>query len=583
MPDYVDAYAESKPDAPALIQDDRVLTWAQYASRRDLIARGLQASGVSSGDSVAVYEVNSVDYFVVMNAVQAIGATAIPVNWRLSADEVLYVLDNSDSVAAFVNESYLPLVDAIVDRSSVRQWIVLGDETRPWADNVDELIARGGRRADLGGGSGTGRDDDVHGRNDGEAQGGPSAGVRRRHHRHLGGRGDGGLGPHDATRSPAHPPRNRRALPPGAGRLRDARPPPGGTAVIMRKFDPEAALRLIEKHRCTSTFMPPVVAKRVLDLPEDVRKKYDTSSLEVVVVTAGPVPQKLKEDILDTFGPVYYEGYTATETALCATALTPADVRARPGSCGRTVAGAGFTIRDDDGNEVARGERGLVCCPNQPGVFDGYHKDPELSKDVIRDEWLTVGDVGYMDADGFLYIVDRVRDMIISGGTNIYSAEIENVLHEHPAIRDVAVFGVPDDEWGERVHAAVQLKAGKGITLEELQEFARRRLAGYKIPRELSVHEEFPRTRPGSSRSERCARRSGRSPRPSKQRAHREPEGETTMPMSNVEIVRDMLHRQYNERDITARRLHRREPHRPQPDAGSGARKRRRPRSSSRA
>ena len=217
----------------------------------------------------------------------------------------------------------------------------------------------------------------------------------------------------------------------------------------------------------------------------------------MVVVTAGPVPQKLKEDILDTFGPVYYEGYTATETALCATALTPADVRARPGSCGRTVAGAGFTIRDDDGNEVPRGERGLVCCPNQPGVFDGYYKDPELSKDVIRDEWLTVGDVGYMDDDGFLYIVDRVRDMIISGGTNIYSAEIENVLHEHPAIADVAVFGVPDEEWGESVHAAVQLKAGESITLDELQEFARRRLAGYKIPRGMSLHTDFPRDAAG--------------------------------------------------------------------------------------
>ena len=308
-------------------------------------------------------------------------------------------------------------------------------------------------------------------------------------------------------------------------------------------------------------------------------EKYDTSSLEVLVVTAGPVPQKLKEDVLDTFGPVYYEGYTATETALCATALTPADVRARPGSCGRTVAGAGFTIRDDDGNEVARGERGLVCCPNQPGVFEGYHKDPELSKDVIRDEWLTVGDVGYMDDDGFLYIVDRVRDMIISGGTNIYSAEIENVLHEHPAIRDVAVFGVPDDEWGESVHAAVQLKAGESITLDELQEFARERLAGYKIPRGLSLHERLPARRGRKARQTDAARAvlAAVRDRGSVAVRIREPGGGN-----------HRVHEQRRDRSRHAapsvqraghhrRRLHRREPHRPQPDAGSGVRTRRSP------
>ena len=130
-------------------------------------------------------------------------------------------------------------------------------------------------------------------------------------------------------------------------------------------------------------------------------------------------------------------------------------------------------------------------------VFSGYHKDPELSREVIVDDLLTVGDIGWMDEDGFLYIVDRARDMIISGGVNIYCAEIENVLHAHPAIQDVAVFGVPDDEWGERVHVAVQLKPDEAVTLDELQEFARERLAGYKIPRELSIHDEFPRDAAG--------------------------------------------------------------------------------------
>jgi long-chain acyl-CoA synthetase len=265
----------------------------------------------------------------------------------------------------------------------------------------------------------------------------------------------------------------------------------------MRKYDPEEALRLIEKFKCTSTFMPPVVAKRLVDLPAAVREKYDASSLEVFVVTAGPVPQKLKEDVLDAFGPVYFEAYSSTETATCATALTPEDVRRRPGSCGRVVAGTPFSIRDHSGNRLPAGQRGLICCPNHRGAFVGYHKDPDLSREVINDDFLTVGDIGYLDEDGFLYIVDRERDMIISGGTNIYSAEIENVLHEHPAIADVAVFGVPDEAWGERVHAAVQLKPGHDLKLAELQDFARKRLAGYKVPREVSLHAQFPRDAAG--------------------------------------------------------------------------------------
>jgi long-chain acyl-CoA synthetase len=271
----------------------------------------------------------------------------------------------------------------------------------------------------------------------------------------------------------------------------------GGTAVIMRKFDAELAYQLIDTHRCTSTFMPPVIAKRMLDVPEEIRRKYDVSSMEVFLVTAGPVPQKLKEDILDTFGPVYYEAYGTTETSYYATALTPADVRGHPNSCGRVVAGPNFTIRDERG-ELPVGEAGLVCWPYSPLAFPGYHNDSELTKSVfIEDGWITVGDIGRTDDEGFLYIVDRARDMIISGGSNVYSAEIESVLHEHPGIADVAVFGVPDDEWGERVHAAVQLHEGAALSLDEVRDFARVKLAGYKLPREMSVHEALPRDAAG--------------------------------------------------------------------------------------
>jgi acyl-CoA synthetase (AMP-forming)/AMP-acid ligase II len=497
VPDYIADFATTKPDDRALIEGDTVVTWAQWHERRGQVAQALESVGVAPGDAVALYEVNSVDFFILLSAIQMVGATAVQINWRLTAEEVLYVLGNSDAVAVLVNEAYLPTVDQIAFGSSVKRWVILGDAQRDWADNLDDLVAAAAGRPAIEAGRTPGGTMIYTGGTTGRPKG-----VRRK-----------AVGPDtvdvevlQALAAFAHTMRldlphthlvtaalyHQGPIGYALSALTN-----GGTAVIMRKFDPEEALRLIERHRVTSTFMPPVVAKRVIDLPEVTRRMYDTSSLEVFVVTAGPVPQKLKEDILDAFGPVYYEAYSSTETAMCATALTPADVRERPGSCGRVVAGRSFTVRDDNGDEVPRGTRGLICCPNQRGTFEGYYKDPETSRDVFRDEWLTVGDIGYMDDDGFLYIVDRQRDMIISGGTNIYSAEIENVLHEHPAIADVAVFGVPDDEWGERVHAALQLKPGESLSLEQVQEFARRKLAGYKVPREISLHATFPRDAAG--------------------------------------------------------------------------------------
>jgi acyl-CoA synthetase (AMP-forming)/AMP-acid ligase II len=497
MADHVDAFATSKPDEPALVDGERVVTWAGFAARRELIGRALRDAGVAPGDAVAVYEVNSAEYFILLSAIQLIGATSIQVNWRLTAEEVLYVLDNSDAVAAFVNEAFVPTVGEIVEKSGVRVWITIGESRPTWGRDLEGFVDGARDAPPLDRAQGPGETMIYTGGTTGKPKG-----VRR-----------GAMTPdtvdprvfeamgaflHTMRLDLPHTHLVTAALyhagPVGYASLALTN---GGTAVIMRKFEAEEAYRLIERHRVTSTFMPPVVAKRMLDLPEEVRGRYDASSLEVFVVTAGPVPQQLKEAILDTFGPVYYEAYSSTETALCATALTPADVRDRPGSCGRVVAGEAFSIRDEKGVELPRGELGLVCAPNHRGVFSGYHKDPELSSEVFIDEWLTVGDIGYMDDDGFLYIVDRVRDMIISGGVNIYSAEIENVLHGHPAIQDVAVFGVPDEEWGERVHVAVQLKAGASFTLEEMQAFSRRNLAGYKVPRELSIHTDFPRDAAG--------------------------------------------------------------------------------------
>jgi len=266
--------------------------------------------------------------------------------------------------------------------------------------------------------------------------------------------------------------------------------------VIMPRFDAERALEQIQRHRCSSTFMAPTLLKRIVELPASVRARYDVSSMRAIIMAAAPCPMSVKEAVIEYFGPVLYEFYGSTELAVN-TILRPEDVLRKPGSCGRAAPGREIALLDDDGQPVPPGEPGELFVKHFPNILDEYYKDPEATRQMRRGEWYSVGDVARMDDDGFYYICDRKRDMIISAGVNIYPAEIEDALHRHPCIRDVAVFGVPDDDWGERVHAAVQLQPGARLTAEDVAAFARRHVADYKVPREVSFHQDFPRDAAG--------------------------------------------------------------------------------------
>jgi acyl-CoA synthetase (AMP-forming)/AMP-acid ligase II len=270
----------------------------------------------------------------------------------------------------------------------------------------------------------------------------------------------------------------------------------GGTVVVMPRFDPEAALAAIARHRCTSTFMAPTLLKRIVDLPAAVRARYDLGSMRVIVMAAAPCPMRVKEQVIEAFGPILYEFYGSTELGVN-TVLRPEDVLRKPHSCGRAAPGVELAILDDAGAPVPAGTPGELFVRRYAGMFDEYWKKPDATRETRRGEWLTVGDVAWMDDEGFVYICDRKRDLIISGGVNIYPAEIEDALHRHPAIDDVAVFGIPDDEWGERVHAAIQPAAGAPITADEVIAFARTRLGGYKVPRSVSFHADLPRDSAG--------------------------------------------------------------------------------------
>jgi len=270
-----------------------------------------------------------------------------------------------------------------------------------------------------------------------------------------------------------------------------------GTVVVQRRFDAEDWLRLVERYGVTATFSAPTPIRLVTSLPEETLARYDVSSLKRMIANAAPWSHALKLAYLEHFPEdSLWEVYGSTELGVNAI-LEPADQRRKPGSCGKPAPAVEVRLYDDDGNEVSE--------PRVPGevfvrsktVFDTYYKARDKYEEERRGDFHTVGDVGYFDEEGYLYICDRKKDMIISGGMNIYPAEIEAALEHHPKIADVAVFGVPSEEWGESVHAAVVPRPGETLREEEVVAFAREHLAGYKIPRSLSFLEEIPRTGSG--------------------------------------------------------------------------------------
>src|SRR5437773_1247426 len=388
--DLVAAHTATHPHRTALIEGERSLTWEQFFRTRNRLAHSLAGLGIGAGQHVIVYAHNALENLVAGAALRALGAIGVPMNHRLTAEEVAYILDNADATAVFVGDAFLPMAERVRGAARVKRWITLGPERRPWAE----------------------------------------------------------------------------------------------------------ALRLVGRHHCTTTFMAPTLLKRIVDLPAEVRARYDVSSMRSLVIAAAPCPMRVKEQAVAMFGPALYEFYGSTELGVN-TVLRPEDVLRKPGSCGRAAPGVALAILDDDGRRAAPGTPGELFVRRYEGVFDEYYGNPTATAQTSRGERMSVGDVAWMDDEGFVYICDRKRDMIISCGVNIYPAEIEDALHRHPAVEDAAVFGVPDAEWGERVHAAIQLRPGERVTERELMDFCRAHLADYKAPREVSFHDDFPRDTAG--------------------------------------------------------------------------------------
>jgi long-chain acyl-CoA synthetase len=266
-----------------------------------------------------------------------------------------------------------------------------------------------------------------------------------------------------------------------------------GGIVVLPRFDAEELLAVIQEHRITHLSMVPIMFVRLLKLPEDVRRRYDVSSLRNVTHGGAPCAPEIKRAMLAWWGPIVSETYGSTEAGLVTYARAE-DWLAKPGTVGKPFPGTRIRVLGDDGRELPAGQVGeIVVDPGENALPFTYRNNPDARAAVDRDGYITNGDVGYLDADGFLFVTDRKRDMIISGGVNIYPAEIEHVLLGSPDVADCAVFGIPDAEYGEAVAAAVVPAAGRQPEPDALRQWLRERLAGFKVPKVIDLHASLPR------------------------------------------------------------------------------------------
>jgi len=493
---YIATHARTQPDRPAIVMVESgiVVTFAELDRDSTRLARAWRAAGLVPGDRVAILTENRPEFFTAAWAAQRSGLYYVPINWHLTAAEMEHIVRDSGSRALFASAPFTELAAHLAAGDAIRSAVSVGGEI-PGFDPLDAVLAAQ---------SDAPLDDELEGSEMVYSSG--TSGQPKGGRRPL-------PGVHPDTVDPGRYKMVQLLgldepqvtfLTPGAP-LYHAAPLRytmrvsrlGGTNVVMERFDPEAGLRAIEAHRITHSQWVPTMFIRMLRLDDGVRAAYDLSSQRSAFHAAAPCPRAIKAQMLDWWGPIIHEYYGGSEGGIV-TYISPHEWLAHPGSVGRPVVGK-LHIVGDDGREAAPGEPGLVCA--EDGAPIDYLNDPAKTA-AAHDErgWATVGDIGYVDDEGYLFLTDRRDHMIISGGVNIYPQEVEDVLVGHPAVADVAVLGVPHDELGEEVKAVVQLTDAHGPSDElaaALIELCRSSLAGFKCPRSVDFVEELPRAPSG--------------------------------------------------------------------------------------
>src|ERR1700688_901863 len=486
-------HARIRPDRVAIHFEGRHTTFGELDRRANQVANGLIAEGVRPQARIAYLSKNAPAFFDLWFGAAKADVALVPVNFRLAPLEVAYVVDDSGADVLFVGADFYPLVETIAhDLKSVRRIVALDGPHAVGISSAKCLAVQPARD--------------------------PAIPVAREHCAIQ--MYTSGTTGHPKGAQLSHA--NLLTLLPGAlnqfgswheGDVSLVCMPlfhiggsgwalvglyAGAETVLAREFDPPAILRLIAEFGVTKAFFVPAMILFLLQAPQCATT--DFSALELVVYGASPAPIELLRSALKTFGCGFAQVYGLTETTGAITYLPPEDhgehAIARLASCGKPMTGVAIKILDASGRELPPGRVGEVVC-RTPQIMLGYWNMPEATQAASRDGWFHTGDAGYMDGESYLYIYDRVKDMIISGGENIYPAEVENALFGHPAIADVAVIGVPADKWGGSVKGVVVKKAGAEVSIEELIEFPRSRIGGFKVPRSIDFVDALPRNPAG--------------------------------------------------------------------------------------
>ena len=491
LADIPRCHASRTPDRVATVYEGHALTFRQLDELSNRIASALAASGVKSGERVAFLDKNSDAFFPILFGTSKLGATLVPVNFRLAPKEVAYILRDSGAKLIFAGAEFLDTVAAARADADTLETIVEingAEDVATWADRTSQP-----EKAPL---APQPEDTAVQMYTSGTT--GHPKGVELTHHAMIRAAIEG-LSVWPAMFRP-----NAAVLATmplfhiAACNLGLAGLYAGARAEILRSGTPAEVIRLIAGHKITVTPLPAALIHDIIKLPEV--RSLDLTHLDTLLIAGSGIPVELLQEAQSVLKCGFALSYGMTECCGGLTYLGPADCTYDAGqklkSAGKPLGGSVLKIVGPDGADLAIGEIGEILCQTDR-VMKSYWNRPGATAEALRDGWYHSGDAGYFDEEGYLYIVDRIKDMVISGGENIYPVEVENELIQHPDVDDVAVIGIPDLKWGESLLACIIPKTGKAPPASDLESFLRSRLAGYKIPRKYAFVDSFPRNATG--------------------------------------------------------------------------------------
>jgi fatty-acyl-CoA synthase len=474
------------PDRTALIFRDESWTFGELNRLTNRVAHGLHAGGVNPGDRVGFIGLNHPRFFFTLFGAAKLGAVFVPLNFRLTGPELAFIIRDAGLQTLVYEDNFASIIDEIRDQIDVRQFVT--GEEREGARSFDELI-HDQRDTNL----------DYPVSEDDVAWIMYTSGTTGRPKGAMITQGNVQWNNFNASLSVDSLVDDRTLAVAPLFHIGGLNVTPiatlgiGGAVIVEQIFEPGLVLELIERHRVTTMFGVPAMFMFMAQHPDFATR--DLSSVRVFGVGGAPVPEQLLRTYHER-GITFLQGYGLTETAPYACILPPDMAEAKLGSAGMAPFYTETKVVDENGNEVADGERGEIVVRG-PNVMKGYWNRPDATAEVLRDGWFHTGDIGKRDSDGFFWILDRKKDLIISGGENIYPAEVEDVLFQHPAVQDVAVIGVQHPRWGESVRAVVVVKDGVTITAQEIVDFTEGRLARFKQPRSVVFTDWLPRNPTG--------------------------------------------------------------------------------------